>query len=106
MQYKCSLPNSYEYDGARCFVSNSYKKEHLMLFIIIHSKSANIPHRKMSFETEAIQQRYNPDPVVKFDSKKAKRILHDALDKKFTNWNYDAAQASAKARECSKYVFN
>lgn len=62
--------------------------------------------RKMSFDNEVVQQRYNPEPVVKFDSKKVKRILHEALDKKFTSWNYDASQATAKSRECSKYVFN
>lgn len=57
--------------------------------IMITKNLATLPPRKMS--DEAIQQRYNPDPVVKFDTKKAKRILHDALDKKFSNWNYDPA---------------
>ncbi|CAL5975166.1 Tctex-1_family protein [Hexamita inflata] len=56
--------------------------------------------------SDQVSQRYNPDPVNKFDSKRVKQILHEALDKKFQNWNYDHLTAITKTKECSKYVFN
>eukprot|EP00703_Trepomonas_sp_PC1_P004719 JAP91887.1 hypothetical protein TPC1_16350 [Trepomonas sp. PC1] len=59
-------------------------------------------------DSDQASQLHNPDPVVLFDARRVKAILHDALDRKFvqSQWTYDGNTAITKTKEVAKYVLN
>ena len=43
---------------------------------------------------------------TKFDARRVRDVLHEALEKKYSSWTYDANTANAKAKEVTRFVLN